>query len=204
MVASNKFREDLLFRLNVFPIDVPNLSQRHEDIPEIIEHFIEKKRSKTGSSFRPIFDEKALDVLQNYDWPGNIREVRNIVERAIVFFPKTKISDEDVKKYLLRIDSDVVIRTEEQDAIWSELDELGKHMLSSEKTVVDADPPSPQDFSKWFERNNSVDLRSLLRDIEIVLIEAAMSRNGGNTSEAAKDLKLIRTTLIEKIRKYGI
>ena len=66
MVANNTFREDLLFRLNVFPIDVPNLSQRHEDIPEIIEHFIEKKHSKTGSSSRPIFDEKALQILQNY------------------------------------------------------------------------------------------------------------------------------------------
>ena len=204
MVASNKFREDLLFRLNVFPIDVPNLSERHEDIPEIIEHFIEKKSSKTGSSSRPIFDEKALNVLQNYDWPGNIREVRNIVERAMVFFPKAKISDEDVKKYLLRIDSDVVLRAEEQDAIWSELDELGKQMPSPEKTKDDTDPPAPKDFAKWFERNNSVDLRSLLRDIEIVFIEAAMDRNNGNTSEAAKDLKLIRTTLIEKIRKYGL
>ena len=87
MVASNKFREDLLFRLNVFPIDVPDLSQRHEDIPEIIEHFIEKKSLKSGSTSRPIFDAKALEVLQKYDWPGNIREVRNIVERAMVFFP---------------------------------------------------------------------------------------------------------------------
>ena len=204
MVASNKFREDLLFRLNVFPIDVPNLSERNEDIPEIIEHFIERKSSKTGSGSRPIFDEKALTVLQNYDWPGNIREVRNIVERAMVFFPKAKISDEDVKKYLLRIDNDVVLRAEEQDAIWSELDELGKQMPSLEKAKNNTDPPAPKDFAKWFERNNSVDLRSLLRDIEIVFIEAAMDRNSGNTSEAAKDLKLIRTTLIEKIRKYGL
>ena len=204
MVTSNKFREDLLFRLNVFPIDVPDLAERNEDIPEIIEHFIEKKCSKTGSVSRPIFDEKALSVLQNYDWPGNIREVRNIVERAMVFFPKAKISDEDVKKYLLSIDSDVVLRAEEQDAIWSELDELGKHMPSLEKTKDSTEPPAPKDFAKWFERNNSVDLRSLLRDIEIVFIEAAMDRNSGNTSEAAKDLKLIRTTLIEKIRKYGL
>ncbi len=193
MVASNKFREDLLFRLNVFPIDVPNLSERNEDIPEIIEHFIERKSSKTGSGSR-----------QNYDWPGNIREVRNIVERAMVFFPKAKISDEDVKKYLLRIDNDIVLRAEEQDAIWSELDELGKQMPSLEKAKNNTDPPTPKDFAKWFERNNSVDLRSLLRDIEIVFIEAAMDRNSGNTSEAAKDLKLIRTTLIEKIRKYGL
>ena len=204
MVAGNKFREDLLFRLNVFPIDVPKLSERNEDIPEIIEHFIERKSSKTGSGSRPIFDEKALSVLQNYDWPGNIREVRNIVERAMVFFPKAKISDEDVKKYLLRIDNDIVLRAEEQDAIWSELDELGKQMPSLETAKNNTDPPTPKDFAKWFERNNSVDLRSLLRDIEIVFIEAAMDRNSGNTSEAAKDLKLIRTTLIEKIRKYGL
>ena len=204
MVAGNRFREDLLFRLNVFPIDVPKLSERHEDIPEIIDHFIEKKSSKTGSVSRPIFDEKALHVLQNYDWPGNIREVRNIVERAVVFFPKTKISEEDVKKYLLRIDSDVVLRAEEQDAIWSEIDKLGAQSPVSDIAKQDTTPPSPKDFANWFERNNSVDLRSLLRDIEIVFIEAAMDRNNGNTSEAAKDLKLIRTTLIEKIKKYGL
>jgi sigma-54 specific flagellar transcriptional regulator A len=204
MVANNKFREDLLFRLNVFPIDVPDLSQRHEDIPEIIKHFIEKKSSKSGFSAHPVFDNKALEVLQNYDWPGNIREVRNIVERAVVFFPKAKITEEDVKKYLLRIDNDVVSRTEEQEVIWSELDELGPQMSSDEAINPDKDPPSPKDFANWFDRNNSVDLRSLLRDIEIVFIEAAMDRNSGNTSEAAKDLKLIRTTLIEKIRKYAI
>ena len=204
MVSSNKFREDLLFRLNVFPIEVPNLSERYQDIPEIIEHFIQKKSSKNGSDTRPIFENSALNALQNYDWPGNIREVRNIVERAMVFFPKAKISDQDVKKYLLRIDSDIVIRAEEQDAIWSELDKLGKKMQPPQKTVIDTDPPSPKDFANWFDKNNSVDLRSLLRDIEIVFIEAAMDRNDGNTSEASKDLKLQRTTLIEKIKKYGI
>ena len=122
----------------------------------------------------------------------------------MVFFPKAKISDQDVRKYLLKIDSDVVLRAEEQDAIWSELDELGKNIQPTEKTAMDSDPPSPKDFANWFDKNNSVDLRSLLRDIEIVFIETAMDRNDGNTSEAAKDLKLQRTTLIEKIKKYGI
>ena len=204
MVAGNKFREDLLFRLNVFPIEVPNLSERHQDIPEIIEHFIQKKSVKKGSDARPKFEESALLALQNYDWPGNIREVRNIVERAMVFFPKAKISDQDVRKYLLKIDSDVVIRAEEQDAIWSELDELGKDILSPEVGKEDRDPPSPKEFANWFKRNNSVDLRTLLRDIEIVFIEAAMARNNGNTSDAARDLRLQRTTLIEKVKKYGI
>ena len=204
MVSTNKFREDLLFRLNVFPIDVPNLSERPQDIQDIIEHFIQKKTSKSGSNYRPVFDQKAVKVLQDYNWPGNIREVRNIVERAMVFFPKANVSDEDVKKYLLRIDSDIVIRAAEQDVIWSELDQLSNKTQTSENNVANGDPPSPKDFANWFDINNSVDLRALLRDIEIVLIEAAMDRNGGNTSEAAKDLKLIRTTLIEKIKKYGI
>ena len=99
----------------------------------------------------------------------------------------------------------MVIRAEEQDTIWSELDKLGDYGTAPEATETkDVDPPSPKDFANWFDRNNSVDLRSLLRDIEIVLIEAALDRNNGNTSEASQDLKLQRTTLIEKIKKYGI
>ena len=70
--------------------------------------------------------------------------------------------------------------------------------------MLSASISCPEDFANWFETNNSVDLRSLLRDIEIVFIEAALNRNNGNTSEAAKDLKLLRTTLIEKVKKYGL
>ena len=204
LVKNSEFREDLLFRLNVFPVDVPNLSERNEDIPALIEHFIQKKLAKSGRDARPNFDATAIKALQNYNWPGNIREVRNIVERALVFFPKSQICEEDVKKYLLRINTDVVIRAEEQDSIWSEIDKLGTYPTGSEIVKHDAAPPSPKDFANWFDRNNSVDLRSLLRDIEIVFIETAMDRNNGNTSEAAKDLKLQRTTLIEKIKKYGL
>ena len=78
------------------------------------------------------------------------------------------------------------------------------HNVSRDQILRETLGKTPKDFANWFDINNSVDLRALLRDIEIVLIEAAMDRNGGNTSEAAKDLKLIRTTLIEKIKKYGI
>ena len=204
LVKNSEFREDLLFRLNVFSVDVPNLSERNEDIPALIEHFIQKKLATSGRGVRPKFDATAIKALQNYNWPGNIREVRNIVERALVFFPKSQISDEDVKKYLLRINTDVVIRAEEQDSIWSEIEKLGPYPAESEIIKHDAAPPAPKDFANWFDRNNSVDLRSLLRDIEIVLIEAALDRNNGNTSEASQDLKLLRTTLIEKIKKYGL
>ena len=114
------------------------------------------------------------------------------------------VNGEDVNKYLLSVDSGVINRTEEQAEIWSEFDELGLQDPEEHPDDRDTSPPKPEDFSKWFETNNSVDLRALLRDIEIVFIETALDRNNGNTSEAAKDLKLLRTTLIEKVKKYSL
>ena len=205
LVELNKFREDLLFRLNVFPIDVPSLSDRSDDIPEIIEHFVERKIAKGRLGSRPVFEPSAIEAFKSYAWPGNVREVRNVIERAMVFFPGGKISGKDVESYLLKTNSEVVLRAEEQDAIWAELDNLTSGSEGNQENSNAAkNPPSPRDFGSWFDTNNSVDLRSLLRDIEIVFIEAAMNRNNGNTSEAARDLKLLRTTLIEKIKKYGI
>ena len=204
LVSEKQFREDLLFRLNVFPIEVPSLKNRREDIPELINFFLEQKFSKGVISDKPSFEEHAIATLKNYDWPGNIREVRNIIERAIVFFPKGKISSEDVSEYLLKVKNDIVLKNEEQDLIWDEIDNLGRYQSDASETIASTYPPKPTDFAKWFETHNSVDIRTLLRDIEIVLISAAMDRNNGNTSEAAQDLKLLRTTLIEKIKKYGI
>lgn len=205
LIKEKAFREDLLFRLNVFPLEVPSLSNRSTDIPDLIEHFV-KLKTKGDLSRKPKFQKGAYEALKKYRWPGNIREVRNVVERAIMFFPAQNVSGEDVNNYLLRVNSGIIDRSEEQNAIWSEFEQLG--LFSEEaKPEVATDtklPPSPSDFARWFETNNSVDLRTLLRDIEIVLIEAAMNRNNNNTSEAAKDLKLLRTTLIEKVKKYGL
>ena len=93
-------------------------------------------------------------------------------------------------------------QAEESQNIWSTLDELGGAERGHE--TKDIAPPAPKDFSRLFDTANSVDVRRLLRDIEITLIEKALERNAGNTSEAAKDLHLQRTTLIEKIKKYGL
>ena len=203
LVENNSFREDLLFRLNVFPISVPSLNERSEDIPDLVNHFL-KLKTRTENTKRPNFDNTAVKALQEYAWPGNIREVRNVVERSLIFFPNTKVNADDVNKYLINVDSGVINRTEEQAEIWSEFDELGLKDNEENSENQNTNPPKPEDFAKWFETNNAVDLRALLRDIEIVFIEAALDRNSGNTSEAAKDLKLLRTTLIEKIKKYSL
>ena len=203
LIKENIFREDLLFRLNVFPIEVPSLKARSNDIPALIDHFV-KVKTKGDLTRVPKFQKDAYEALKKYHWPGNIREVRNVVERSIMFFPAQSVSGEDVNNYLIRVNSGVINRAQEQNAIWSEFEQLSLFSEKASKTEENASPPNPTDFARWFDTNNSVDLRTLLRDIEIVLIEAAMNRNDNNTSEAAKDLKLLRTTLIEKVKKYGL
>jgi len=203
LISENKFREDLYFRLNVFTVEVPPLNERTEDIPELVRHFISQKKSSSGArNFK--FSDDAYTALKEYHWPGNIREIRNVIERAITFFPSQKVNGQDVIKYLLKQNPEIIRRTEEQEFVWQKFDEIHANKTVEAELIHESKPPSASDFSQWFEHNNSVNLRALLRDIEIVLITAAMERNNNNTSEAAKDLKLLRTTLIEKIKKYGI
>ncbi len=83
MVSEGKFQEDLFYRLNVIPIEIPPLRERREDIPALVEHFVRKHSQRIGRRFERI-DDAALAVLQQYDWPGNVRELENTIERAVV------------------------------------------------------------------------------------------------------------------------
>ena len=82
-IAAGTFRADLFYRLNVFPIEMPSLRERKEDIPMLVEHFIKRFAEKMGKQIRKI-DQKTLELCQNYAWPGNIRELQNIVERSVI------------------------------------------------------------------------------------------------------------------------
>ncbi len=84
MINSGRFREDLWFRLNVFPIMIPPLRQRKEDIPALVHHFIERKALELKLIGRPVLAPGALDKLMEYEWPGNVRELENFMERALI------------------------------------------------------------------------------------------------------------------------
>jgi transcriptional regulator with GAF, ATPase, and Fis domain len=86
MVADGKFQEDLFYRLNVIPIEIPPLRERRDDIPALVEHFVSKHAQRTGRRIDKI-DEGVLAGLQQYDWPGNVRELENTIERAVVLSP---------------------------------------------------------------------------------------------------------------------
>jgi len=83
LVAEGKFRQDLLYRLNVVPIEIPSLRDRATDIPLLVEYFIDRFGKKTGKKFRTI-DKRTLKLLQAYGWPGNVRELQNVIERAVI------------------------------------------------------------------------------------------------------------------------
>jgi PAS domain S-box-containing protein len=82
-IAAGTFRSDLFYRLNIFPIDIPPLRQRKEDIPMLVEYFIDRYARKAGKKIRTI-EKSTLDLLQSYSWPGNIRELQNVIERSII------------------------------------------------------------------------------------------------------------------------
>jgi transcriptional regulator with GAF, ATPase, and Fis domain len=82
-VANGTFRQDLLYRLNVFPIEMPPLRERKEDILILVEYFVQRYANRAGKNIR-LIDQKTLDLLQCYDWPGNIRELQNVIERSII------------------------------------------------------------------------------------------------------------------------
>jgi formate hydrogenlyase transcriptional activator len=109
MVAVGDFREDLFYRLNVFPLNSPPLRKRIDDIPMLVKHFLQKYSAKTGKMIQTI-PKSAMDTLQSYHWPGNVRELENIIERALVISQGTKLElgdwfsrleSEDNQKYIL-------------------------------------------------------------------------------------------------------
>jgi len=99
-VEKGNFREDLFFRLNIFPINVPPMRERRKDIPLLVEHFVKDVVTQSAIGYKK-FSKGAMDVLSNYDFPGNIRELKNIVERVLILKEGNIIEAEDVKSLLI-------------------------------------------------------------------------------------------------------
>lgn len=172
-----KFREDLYYRLAVVPIQLPALAERREDIPLLVQSFIEHESEKLGREVRPV-DPALLRQFQSYDWPGNIRELRNAVERAVV------MSHGDV----IRLGGSTFS---------SEVPGRG----------VSAAPAPGETATGGKVSGAQLDERSLaerVRDIKIELIRAALAESDGNQKRAAERLGLHRQSLNRMVRELGI
>ncbi len=204
-VDAGLFRADLFYRINVFAVDVPSLSERRADIPLILEALVNARAESAPHLPRPQFDVTALHALAAHDWPGNVRELRNVLDRAQVLFPDTPITGAHVNENLLRLRAPRATAAEEQAAIWETVGELAQDLGVESDHHTNQDMNfNPQRYRSWFDHNDQIDLRQHLRDVESELVRAALERSGGMVSRAADLLTLRRTTLIEKMRKLEI
>ncbi len=121
-IRANRLRMDLYYRLNVFPIHVPPLRERSEDIPLLANHFLESFAVRTGKHFNPITEEE-IDKLMRYNWPGNVRELENLMERAVIINPgpRLQLPDETTRfASVLEENSDYSLRSaERRHLIWA-------------------------------------------------------------------------------------
>ena len=203
MVEAGSFRADLFYRLNVFPIVVPALADRTEDIILLLDALVSKRYARDALCKPPIFSVSAQKALLSYDWPGNVRELRNVIERAFALFDGREVTGHHVRENLLSLRLPSELAPAEQDALWEATSDLfGNPSLEFAKSMTE--PPKPEDYKPWFSHYDDIDLRGHLRDIEVVLIEAALSVTDGMVSHAADRLGIGRTTLIEKMKKLLI
>ena len=202
-VESGEFRADLFFRINVLPIQVPSLAERRDDIPDLVVNLL--KNVDAEDEIKPKFTPDAITALTRHNWPGNVRELKNLIERACILFQGQEVTSTNITENLLRLKAPNTI--EEQNEIWdvtSELiDDVEFDDNDDEETKVN-NLPHPNNYKDWFTFYDEIDVRRHLQDIEIILIEAALEKTNGKIANAADILKLRRTTLIEKMKKFSI
>jgi sigma-54 specific flagellar transcriptional regulator A len=190
-IDKGRFREDLFYRLAVFPIDIPSLARRAGDIPLLVRHFLGRKSGLA-------FSQAAFERLAAHGWPGNVRELRNFVERATIMFAGRTIGPDEVGALLLRRGRVGAI---EQGALW-QATEPPAPAVAAEPMLVPIRPDVDLAETKALCQDQPVALRDMLAEIERRYIEEALTMSEGVIADAARLLSLQRTTLIEKMRKY--
>ena len=179
MVADGQFREDLFYRLNVIPVQLPPLRDRKEDIPLLVKHFLDRLAIQSGSPtptthptdathathIPKTVAQDAMRRLMAYEWPGNVRQLENAIERAVA-----------LSSGRAQID----------------VPDLPTEIQHAQETVLASQVTLPED---------GIDLDAFVADVERELIQRSLERTGGNKGAAAKLLNLKRTTLVEKLKR---
>ncbi len=182
-IREERFRQDLYYRLNVFPIETPPLRERIEDLPLLLSELITRLEASGKGSFRP--SAEAIKALSLYPWPGNVRELANLAERLAITHPFDDVHVRDLPSKFLPHDlSETVTVGMTTDRV-----------QTSNSSAAPAQSALPRE---------GMDLRDHLSKLEISFIGQALDDSRGVVAQAANRLGMRRTTLVEKMRKYGI
>ena len=185
LIKTGKFREDLYHRLNVFRIELPALRDRKDDIDDLVKHFLTKSADELKSDSKEI-DDNAMEILNKYDWPGNIRQLENICRYMTVMAPSSTITIDDVPDEVREESSDNGLAHEGRGfdikSSWEE--NLTDHI----KTVL----------------SDGNDLSGFSKELERLLLKEALAASKGKRIEAARILGLGRNTITRKIKDLGL
>ena len=185
LIKTGKFREDLYHRLNVFRIELPPLRKRKEDIPSLVKYFLKKSANEINSDQKDI-EDPAMEVLNEYDWPGNIRQLENTCRYITVMAPSTSITLDDIPDEVKNIDMSL---------------ESSPHANGLDSKVNWEESLSGHIRNILQEKN---DLTTLSKDLEKILLQEALKASKGRRIDAAKILGLGRNTITRKIKDLGL
>src|SRR5690606_36025808 len=182
MITEARFREDLFYRLNVFPIEMQALRARIEDIAVLLNELITRLETEKRGSIR--FNSASIMSLCRHEWAGNVRELANLVERMAILHPYGVVGVQDLPKKFRHVEE-------------SDEDFMLPAAAAGGITVASIDHTALLPV-------NGIDLKEYLTTLERSLIQQALDDAGGVVARAAEKLKTRRTTLVEKMRKYGM
>lgn len=221
-IKAGRFRADLYYRINVVPVCVVPLRERREEVPALVEHFAKIFAADKNTTLA--LDGKFLRVMKAYDWPGNVRELSNMMHRLSVLHPGQRLSVQDVSPTMLPVgmselacgvgDSeqssllDMMFDDEPPVAQSADIQRAGPAASGPQEHLSEADREfesiimRAQGFDDFRQQGQS--LKGILSDVEQDIIQRALSETDGNVSRCAKLLRMQRTTLIERIKKYDL
>lgn len=180
LIRQGRFREDLYYRLNVFPIDVPPLRRRREDVPELVLHFVRQFSQRFKKDITQV-DDDVISCLKGYPWPGNVRQLENVIERAVVIAEGPVLTLHELPPEM------VALMDEEDDA-------------AETAALPIAELPGPMAAVN----GNGFDFRTERERVERDHLVRALATAGGNKAEAARALGMARSTLVSKLKKLGL
>ena len=194
MIRTLAFREDLYYSLNVFPIETPPLRDRADDIPLLLQELLNRHAEQHKGIIR--LTQRAMESLMQYAWPGNVRELSNLIERLLILYPNQIVDVADLPgRYRL-------LPCEPRDERLTEMDERDA-LAAVFQSPPELDPgiaiPLPMQLPQ-----EGVNLKEMLADLEVELIRQALESQDGVVARAADLLSMRRTTLVEKMKKYGM
>jgi len=196
MIQDNTFREDLYYRLNVFPIEMPALRERIGDIPLLLQELLARMEAEGAKLIH--FTPRAITSLMEHDWPGNVRELANLVERLIILYPGEMV---DVNHLPMKYRyNDLPDFQPEEHFLSTEDQERAALADMFASSYVD-----PEDAAGMNDLPpEGVNLKEMLAELEVEMIRQALEAQTGVVARAADMLGMRRTTLVEKMRKYGL